>query len=739
MSLKNLASRIAISIVLAAPVTAWAQNQATAQPGGAAEGAQQQARSGVEDIVVTAQRREERLQEVPISITAIGAESLERSGISNTAELTQSVPSLVFSRVNTSFQPYIRGVGTRNANAGEESSVSVYIDGIYQPVPSSLGMELLGIERVEVLRGPQGTLFGRNATGGLVNIITADPKFDLSGKLVVSAGKYGQRSINFHGTTGLSDKVAIDVAALYSADDGYIRDLVRGGNTGDYNAKSVRGKLLFQPSDSFKAILSGGYSKTRDGAAVSGQPLNRNSIGFFPPGSAVPVIPAQVASLPWEAALDREIYGESEQWSINLQSSLQLSGVTLETTTSYQVSDTLSLTDSDATIAKRSGSIAVLPSHYFSQEVRLLSDDSGPFKWIAGAYYFDGTAKFDPLTALGTNDAVTLSVFSKQDVRSFAGFAEGTYNLTDALRLTLGGRYTTEKRNFVTRPFDAAGVLTVLPPREATYNKFTYRASLQYRFSNSANIYATYSRGFKSGLFNGFASTASATNPVRPETLDAFEIGAKTDLTNWLRVNVSAFHYDYKDIQQSARDPATGLVLLLNAAKAKSDGFEIEATLAPVDGLNVRLYSTYLDAHYVSFPGAQTFTPRAPVGGYINGDVAGLADLVGTDLLRAPRYTFGASFDYTVPLGSGGELGFAGNIFRSAKYYWDSENRLTQPAYTQINAEISWLPKEHIRLSFWAKNLTNAQVYKQMQASTRGDLISYDPPRTLGGRVTLSF
>ena len=230
MTFKNPTSGIAIAVALVAPGTAWAQSSpASDAKTPAAANAQE---VGVEDIVVTANRREQRLQDVPISVTAVTGDSLARSGVTDTRQLSQSMPSVVFSRVNSSFQPYIRGVGTRNANIGDESNVSLYIDGVYQPVMSSLGFDIVNVERIEVLRGPQGTLFGRNSTGGLINVITPDPQQQLSGEVVGRVGSYGERSLQGYITGGLTPTLSVDLTGGIAADNGYIKDLVHGGHLG---------------------------------------------------------------------------------------------------------------------------------------------------------------------------------------------------------------------------------------------------------------------------------------------------------------------------------------------------------------------------------------------------------------------------------------------------------------------------------------------------------------------------
>ena len=268
---------------------------------------------------------------------------------------------------------------------------------------------------------------------------------------------------------------------------------------------------------------------------------------------------------------------------------------------------------------------------------------------------------------------------------------------------------------------------------------------MQQELGSLGNVYASYSRGFKSGVFNA-SNTSPAAKPTRPEVLDAFEIGAKTDPLPWLRLNLSAFHYDYKDIQLASRDPSTSLVVLFNAASAKIDGGEIELTMRPSRNLNIRAYGNVLNAKYTDFPGAQTFTTvfqdqssiglgtRVPIG-----NIQAVTDQSGKRLIRAPKFTFGGSFDYTAET-SAGDFGISGNLFHSGKFFWDVNNRTFQPPYTIVNAEVSWtMPDGRLRLAIWGKNLTDELVQAQLNPAAAIDGISYERPVTYGVSATVTL
>lgn len=721
VSRQVLVTLMATSTIAAAPVAASAAEQQAA----------------VEEIVVTAQRREESLQEVPISVSAVTGNALERAGVTETRQLTQSMPSVVFSRANGAFQPYIRGVGTRNANIGDESSVSVYVDGIYQPSMNSLGFDLVNISRVEVLRGPQGTLFGRNATGGLVNIITPDPEPTFSGRAVLRAGNFGEYSAGIYLTGPIVDGLAWDINYQRYGDDGYLKDLVRGGRAGARETEAFRGKLLFQPNDTFRAVVAASVFDVSD-QSLSNQPVNGNTIAntFIP----IPVYGRE----PWETGLENLLLASARTKSLSLQTRYAFSAATLETSSSLQKGESHSRTDNDASSRVIQNSETFQENAYISNEVRLLSTSEGPVSWILGGYQFSGRGEFRPLISY-TNGVRGVPVYTRQDVDSLAAFGEGTYRLGDHVKLIAGIRYTKEDREYSSR-----NTTTVLVPlQKGSQDKITYRFVAQYAFNEDTNVYASYSRGFKSGVFNGFATTLPAARMTRPETLDSIELGVKSDPLPWLRVNGSVFWYDYTDIQQSARDPNLSLVVLFNAAKSKTKGAEIEVTTQPLDGLSVRGYATYLDATYQSFPGAQIFQPRTPTTA--NPCRAGIAfcgnntnsnyDASGKDMIRSPKFTAGMSFDYSRET----ELGvfaIAGNVFYSAKYYWDFENRLANPAYTMVNGEVSWAQssdEKALRLSIWGRNLGNEVVYSQILTSAQGDVGAFERPRSYGVGLSKRF
>lgn len=684
-------------------------------------------RGGLQDIVVTATRREERLQDIPVTVTAITGEALQSADVTSVRNLTQVVPAFNGGRNFGVFLPVIRGVGSSGISVGDESNVATYIDGIYQADPWSTYVELVEVDRVEVLRGPQGTVFGRNATGGLINVITPDPSFHTSGRVSARYGRLRNDASDYdlraYVTTGLTDTLAADLATVYRKTDSYIEDLVRGGHVGGQEIFDIRSKMLFQPSDTAEFVLTGEYFE-QNSSVNSPQPLNGNTAGRNFPGVIMP-------DEPWEVSLDEPSVLDVTRYNLALQTQFEFESFNLETSTGWMHTDAAQSTDSDASNIPLGIFRALEPGisvETISQEVRLLSAGNNRLNWILGAYAFklEGEGNFS-LFSPGAAGLVSNRFDPEVETTSLAGFAEGTYELVDALFLTLGARYTWEERKFrqVVNGADLFG------KTDTSFEKLTYRAALRYNFREDANVYFSYGTGFKSGVYNMIGVSPNATDP---ETIDAWELGLKADPLYWLRANLSVYYYDYQDLQVQARDANGPGYVLQNAANAEIYGGELELTAAVSDDLNLRTAAAYTHGKYESFPAAQVFVPL-PTGG----NLVTTADVSGNQLIRAPEWTFNAGFNWGHDLASG-RIGAAGNVFHSTKVYHDFANNFAQPAYTLISGEVSWTTQdEKWRVSLWSTNLTNAKVFQQIRPGALSADVIYEMPRRIGIGAEVRF
>ena len=723
LMLTTAAAALCVGQSAFAQSVAQASDEATGEQAAEPEG-----QGSLGEIVVTATRREQRLQEVPVAVTAVTAESLGRSGAADLRNLTQVVPGFFGGRAAGVFLPVIRGVGSNSISVGDESNIATYVDGVYQGDPFSTWTDLVKVDRVEVLRGPQGTIFGRNATGGLINVITPDPSFEFGGLVSARAASIetGAGDYNLRGylTGGLSDTLAADVAAIYRKTDGFVDDLVRGGKAGGYRVVDIRSKIMHRSGNGDKIVLMGEYFD-RNGSENVYQPYENNTAGRAFPG-------AILASKPWQFSTDLRPELRTKRYSLALQTQFDLGGVNLETTGAYAHNKLFQATDSDSSNILLASFVAPnITSEYYSQEVRLLSAGPGPLQWIVGAYAFhlNGDANFILSSRTSPSGPLLVRTFDPLlKTTSYAGFAEGTYEIVPSLFLTGGIRYTHEKRSF-----DQVlnGVPLFTETARKSFDKVTYKGTVRYEINPRTNIYATYSTGFKSGVFN---MTGTAPVAVEPEALDALEGGIKSDVTPWLRVNLALYHYKYKDLQVTARDPLGPGYILQNAANATMYGGELETTLAPTSNFRIQGAIAYAHAKYDEFLSAQVFIPRAT-----GGNIVSQQDVSGNRLPRTPRWTFNVGPSLDIPLESG-TINLNGTLFHSSTVYFDFLNLTKQEPYTSINAEISWATAdEKFRFSLWTTNLTNEKIIQEVRPGALASDLRYELPRRIGAGVQINF
>ena len=729
---KSLLTTAAILPFLLCPAAANAQSATSDEADQAGEAqlkADAQADGAGGMIIVTATRREESLQKVPVAVTALSTEVLTTSGVEQVRSLNQIVPGFNGGRNQNVMQPSIRGVGSSGTSVGDESNVAVYVDGVYQGDPYSTQIDLVEISRVEVLRGPQGTVFGRNATGGLVNVVTPDPQFTPRARIKGSWGRLREDANNFdiraYVTGGLTDTIAADLAVLYRNQDGYATNLLNGGAVGDTEIASIRSKLLFQPSDQAEFILTVAYVDTHEEIAATAQPFEGNSLGAQFAGAIIPDEPWGISNFAFGTA------GLSDftRLDIALKGHLDLGGVILESTSSYMRTRVHQIADSDGTnILLGETNMRVKPDT-FTQELRLISDNGSPLSWTAGVYYYQLEGE-QPLILINRRDVATpvtpITIEPEVENSSIAAFVEGTYDLTPSLSVTLGGRYTTETRKFSQR-INGNQLFT---DAEEDFDKFTYRVAVQYEASADLNIYATYGTGFKSGTFNTFGTSNVA---VEPETIEAIEFGIKSDPLPWLRANLATFYYTYNNLQVTAR-AANNSFVLQNAASAEIYGGELELAAEPVVGLNLRAAIAYTHAEYDEFFNAQVFIPQA--GG---GNMVSSADASGNQLVRTPEFTLTLGGRYTFDAFDG-EAFIGGNLFHSSAVYYDYLNIFSQDSYELLSAEIGWTsPDDDLTFRIFSKNLTNAAVAQQISPGPLAAYIIYERPREVGASVELRF
>lgn len=701
----------------------------------------------VEALVVTAQKREEKLQDVTVAVTALSAEALETAGVTESRDLMLVTPGLVFTQGSFVARPQVRSVGTRGVGPGDEATVPIYIDGVYQSAQHAGFFEFNNVQRIEVLRGPQGTLFGRNAVGGAINVVTLDPTGAFEGKASASYGSFNERKADLYLNGGISDNFAANISFNATANDGYVRDVLRNEDTARNSSFGFRTKLLWRPTDTSKIIFGGAYVNSHDNTALKTHPIDGittaklvNPNVFIPSG--------------YNTSLNVNSYFGLKQISAWTNANFEFDQFDVTLLVSGQNTDLGSSGDSDGTAVDSSYSAFTVDDTAYTAEVRATSTGDGPFQWIGGLFAYKAQSRYGfgdrYFLVRGSATGPTTILQSDSDTTSYAVFAEGTFNFTDQLSVTGGLRYTTETRDFAQwfrSMVLAPGATPPAPPPNgpavsSEFSKVSPRLTVKYEFTDTFRGYATYSQGFKSGLYNASA-TARPLTAVDPEVLDAYEIGIKAEPARNLRMNLAAYYYDYKDLQVSARNVSGGLTLQ-NAATAEIYGVEAEMAWAPLSNWNIGAGLSYNNSKFKDFPGAQIFTLRPPtvVRGQtvINaGYIQTLGDASGNSLPKAPEWTFNLTSTYTVPA-FGGELAFSGSLYWSDEYYSDNGNSYLEPAWENLNAQVAWTsPGEKYRLSLFGENLTDTRRLRTNSLSGGGNVGVLAPPLRFGVRFELAL
>lgn len=672
--------------------------------------AQETSSGQVEEIVVTAQRREQSLQQVPVAITALTAARLEAAGIRSADDLQLLAPSLNISRNSNGLIPFLRGVGTFSSSPGQEASVALYVDGVYVPQPTGTLLSFTSVERIEVLKGPQGTLFGRNSSAGLMNVITRTPK-DEALEASLTYGNYGTLEGRLYASAPVGEGLAADLAVYgMDRDGGFGKNLFNGDKTGRHRELGLRSKWAWQASDRVSATFAADYSNLKTDAGVARRlaagTAARN--GFVQPGSY------------YDISSDLPPLIRTKSWGLSGDVRVDLDWAELVSISGYREVKSHYTLDTDATPSLASEVDVRDFSRSFSQELQLKSTADEGLKWIAGLYYFRYVNGYDPFITLSPTASPRVD-HTRQILDSYSAFAQADVPLTEMTTFTAGVRFTHDDRHF--RSESTSASRTVLPVT-AKFDEWSWRTALDHRFSETVMAYASISRGFKAGLFDPVTPT---NQPIRPETNQAYEVGLKTELFDRkLRMNIAAFHYDLKNVQISAQFGA--VAQLLNAAKVKVDGAELEGSAVLAEGLNFDFGLALLNSRFAEFPNSLILTPASDG----NGNVSSVGDVKGNKTTRAPRFSASASLIYSTDIGAY-SLRLAATAYHQSKFYWQPDNRVIQPAYDVVNTDIRLtLPGGRWQLIAYGRNLFSEKYAVTFNPSSLGDIYSPAAPRTYG-------
>lgn len=682
----------------------------------------------VDEVVVSARRREERLQDVPMSVTSLSAATLDKRGVVDIHDMEEVTPGLRFSSAGVVSQPSIRGVATTSGQIGDEANVAIYVDGIYSPAMSFNLFSLNNVERVEVLRGPQGTLFGRNAAGGAISITSRAPSEDRHGEAVVGYGNFEQLVGGLYVTGGWANGIASDLAIYSVNDGGYVDDLA---HPGEKFAKTRELEVRTRTDgdfDSWRFSAIAGYAHSNTTTILSGQSLNGNGIGRFLPAGVRP----PYSDEPWRTTRNSNPLNPEWRYYGSLKVSRDVGDLTLTSQTTGSKGKQLAWTDTDSAGGPLTGNEALsnLKAETYTQEFQLAPTAAERLVWVAGVYLINFNAGNQPVETLLTRT----QIYTKVATHGAAAFGEATYDLTDRLSVTAGLRYSyEEKHNFGYRT-SAAGVRSAPTDVTAHWGGWTPRVIVRYIVPDAVNLYGSYSEGFKSGLFN---SSGLSGIPVDPERLNAYEIGVKTLGSDRYRATLAAYHYDYNDIQVSVRTSGS-VSVLQNAASAKINGGEFTFDARLSADWTASFNTAYIHGRYASFPGAVALVPLA-IKSATAVNAQPTVDASGNTTVRTPEWTLGASLEFRHEYDFGG-ISATGNVYWVDKQYFDATNRLSDPAHTMVNAQVSWSPPgQRYRFTLWGSNLLNEAAAITINPSPVSDTIVYARPRSFGAKAQVSF
>ena len=685
------------------------------------------ASGGIADIVVTAQKREERMQNVPVAVTAFSSDSLLSKGVVSLTDLATVTPGLVFPTVGIGGSPRLRGVGTQISAGGNENSVATYVDGVYFPSAGANVMAFNSIAQVAVLKGPQGTLFGRNATGGLLQITTRDPGQTFTGNAEVGYGNRNTFTGNAYLGGPLGSGLAADIAVDYkNRQDGFGVNLYNGQKVGTMESFSVRSKWKAQLGDATTATLIGDYSRLK-GAFPAYRPVP----------DELPLTGQPFAGNKFDVNSDVQPMSDNEEYGVSLNLQHEFGGVKLVSISAYRHGEWKFDFDSESLPLPILSANGAVPDKMFSQELQLVSTGGGQLDWALGLYYFNRKSGFVPAHLVAPALGFLQDFSTRQNTESFAGYGQATYRVNDSTAITAGLRLTTEKKSYF-----AQGVFHNLAPAfdaplgptadSKKVTKLTWRAAIDHHLNKDVMIYASYNRGFKSGGYD--PTSVAVASYIRPEVLDAYEVGLKSDLLDrHLRINAAGYYYDFKDIQLNTY--LNGLPAVYNGKSAKIYGFDLDVTAIPVDGLTLTAGVGYVHDRFDDFPIAAT--GLIPTGGIFQ-----LPDISakGKRLPNTPDWTVDLGAEYKVAIGAE-TLAASVDYFHSGKWFSDPENRLAQRAYSLVNASLKLsFAEDRYSIRAWGRNLGNvayaSQLFPQVPVA---DVVAYAEGRTFGVTLGAKF
>ena len=652
-------------------------------------------------IIVTAEKRSQNLQKVPITVSAYTSEELAAQGIKGLTDLANITPSLQFTFVGAAASPFLRGVGSNTSFPGSEAEVQTYVDGVYYSAQTQGLMKFNNIVSVEIDKGPQGTLFGRNATGGVIQITTRTPSEQASVDVSAGYGSYNLKETDFYATTGIAPGLAADLAVHFEDHDGWGRNIDTGSDLFSASDVALRNKWLWTLSDVTSLTFIADYGRDRGdfGAGFSRTP---DAGDWRPPGATVPSVPLGY----YTTNVDTDSYNINKQWGTSLKLNTQFGDLPFVSLTSWRYAGSSTILDSDLSPYPYLTANIIQKEDTATQEFQLFSPTgSAPIQWILGTYIYYNKALADPLGLSGDLIAPTETAanYGGMETHSYAAFGQITYDVTNTTRVTGGVRYTRDYRSqtgqlIVTDP-EPVGAVTVPEVNDyprANFNAWTGKVSLSQDFTDYSTGYVSYNRGFKSGVFDTYIVFSNPAPAVSPEFINAYEIGLKNELFDrHLRLNGAAFLYDYSNLQVT-HFAAGGMTLLANAASARIKGGELEFEAAVARNTTFQGGVSWIDAVYESFPTAPAnivlpITSPNPDNGGFGGTFITQQNASGNRMPFAPKFSATFSVIQDVSF-ENGTISLTAAAKYQSKVYFTPDNLYFQTGYALLSGSAKWKP-----------------------------------------------
>lgn len=713
----------------------------------------------LEELIVTAKKREQNLQDVAMGVSLLSAKSISEAQIRNASELAYLLPTL---NVQASSGPStssfnIRGIGTQAFSPGVDPSVSTMLDGVVMGRSGMAFIEMVDIERVEVLRGPQGTLYGKNASGGVVHIITKDPTPELSGTVAATAIEDDEYRVDGSIAGPITDSLGYRLTGTKVDDSGYAKNFYTGDKVNDMDSYSVRGKLLWEVNEDLEFLLTSDYSKSDCDCTVL-------SVRSILPGPSqqrlleeqLPVVPSKHNQ---DVNEDQPTFTHLRSSGYSLTANWNISDYTLTSISAYRDWESESIVDLDRGPTNPLALTFTVPpkteQNQFSQELRIASPIQDWGSYVLGAFYFEQDVDDSNTTTTALLGTPT-SRQSRTDVsgKNAAVFGEVNFNIWQNWQLILGGRYTYDELEYHTTA-DKSDGLIFPPPGDFSdsldEDDFSPKVSLQWDFSDASMVYGSYTSGYKGPAFDTTLITGGSF--VKPETSNAFETGYKSRwFDNSLFVNVAIFYAEYKDYQaQSAIDEnpddmIPGSIVLINAGEVSTQGVEIEFLSQPMDNWTISGGMAYVDATIEDYPegncsGGQRSRGECPLG---------FQDLSGGQLPYTPKWKLTLATDYTIQLDNAPFNVILGANLRTQDdvlYELSQDEYTIQDAYTIVDLRAVLAgTNEGYRVTAFVKNVfdtnyaslifANSDV---LQPNTYIQLVPKYANRTAGIEVRYDF